>query len=129
MLNPSHSRQEREQRAERHRARQLLKTEAGTRQWMREAQLELNRWLAGVADEVVAQAAAELYLPGLMQEAIARRDTPSALAARVWSLVHDRVKAAPTLRPPCAACSHHAGDHSTVVDAWCYECQRECRYV
>lgn len=125
-VNPSHARQEREQRAERHRARQLLKTEAGTLQWIREAQRELDLWLDGVPAAAVAAAAAELDLPSLVRDAVGRREAPSALAARVWSLVDDRLRAARARRPPCSSCGHRAGAHGVL--AWCYECKRECHY-
>jgi hypothetical protein len=119
-------------RPERHRVRKLLITTAGARQWVKEAQAELDTWLAGLPPDVIASVMREAAEHGteiqrLVQAALDERATPSVLASRVYNLVVDRQRSARAGKPACATCGCHALRHGVSMP-WCYECRRECRY-
>jgi hypothetical protein len=133
-INPSQSRLARERCAERHRWRQLLKTEAGVRPWIQAANDTLNVLMAGMPDHVIAAVRVEVGQLGseiqtMVQRALDRRELPGDLAAQIYAVVCERQRAAAHEQPCCATCGHASSEHSTVVDAWCYECRGACCYV
>lgn len=133
-INPSQSRIDRERRAERHRWRKLLMTEAGVKPWIQAANDTLNVLLAGQPDDVIAAVKVEVGQLGseiqtMVQRALDRRELPSDLAAQIYAVVCQRYRQESTEQPCCSACGHASSEHSTAVDAWCYTCHGECRYT
>lgn len=121
-------------RAERHRIRKLLLKPTGVKQWVSEANDALNTLMAGQPDHVIASVIVEVKQPGseiqtMVQAALDRRELPTVLASQIFGIVRERYRVEHDAQPHCSHCGHASAQHSTVVDAWCYECRGACRYT